>query len=481
MNRDDTYYEALQTRDPRFDGKFFVGVKTTGIYCRPICPAKPKRQNVEFFANHVAAEHAGYRPCLRCRPESAPRSPAWIGKSAVVQRAVKILHRPQALDLNEDRFAALFGVSARHLRRLFIDELGKTPKQLSSENRLNLSRQLLTETPLAVSEVAHASGFQSLRRFNDAFRERFKKSPSEIRRHKTSNDKGLRLSLAYRPPFDYEGLLRIYKSHQTGGLEWFEGEKMFRVVALNGKVGTVSISNDPEHARLWLDIDFPDPTLIPEIVARTRALFDLDSDPLIIANSLESDPAIGKLLRRHPGIRLPSGWDPFEVAVSAILGQLVSVDFGRTLVNDLIELTGRDSGLMRDGVTIKLFPTPYDLAEADLTSLKTTGVRKQTLRDFARAVADGKLSLESTQNVDEFVAAVRAIRGIGPWTANYMAMKVLRHTDAFPATDLILARALSLHSAEALEAMSPWRGYVAALFWRAYSGKLKKSPSRRKK
>lgn len=173
MKKEDIYFEAMKTRDHRFDGKFFVGVKTTGIYCRPICPAKPKRENVEFFRNHIEAEEAGYRPCLRCRPESAPRSPAWIGKSAIVQRAVKVLNSQDSLKFDEDQFAEQFGVTARHLRRLFVEEIGKTPKQLSFENRLNLARKLITETALPITEIAFASGFSSIRRFNDSFKDRF--------------------------------------------------------------------------------------------------------------------------------------------------------------------------------------------------------------------------------------------------------------------------------------------------------------------
>lgn len=480
MTRDDIYYQAMQARDHRFDGKFFVGVKTTGIYCRPICPAKPHRQNVEFFQNHVAAERAGYRPCLRCRPESAPQSPAWIGKSAIVQRAVKMIHNQETIDFDEDRFADIFGVSARHLRRVFVEEIGKTPKQLSFENRLNLARKLIVETALPITEIALASGFHSIRRFNDAFKDRFKKNPTEIRRNKMMGTTGLQISLPYRPPFDFDGLLRLYRNHQTGDLEQFEEGKMHRVVAMGGKVGKVAISNDPAGFRLLVEIDFPDTSMIHTIISRVRSLFDLDSDPVIIANSLEQCPKVRGLLKKNPGIRLPSGWDGFEVAVSAILGQLVTVEWGRTLVGDLIELLGEDSGLTNQGRVTKLFPTPHKIAASDLRELRTTSARKQTLISFAKAVAEKKISLEPTQDVEEFLKKVLAIRGIGPWTANYMVLKVLRHTDAFPATDLILARALELHSKKTIEKMSPWRGYAAALFWREYSETLKKSRKKRK-
>ncbi len=474
MKKADVYYEAMKTRDPRFDGKFFVGVKTTGIYCRPICPAKPKKENVEFFHSHLEAEKAGYRPCLRCRPESAPKSPAWIGKSALVQRAVKVLHSQEVIDFNENEFAQKFGVSARHLRRLFIEEIGKTPKQLSFENRLNLARKLITETALPITEIAFASGFSSIRRFNDAFKDRFKKSPSEIRRAKVSPRSGLRISSPYRPPFDFAGLMRSYENHRVGRLEWFKDEKMHRVISLNGKVGHITISNSPENSELLIEIDFPDTSVVHSIISRVRKLFDLDSDPVIVANSLEADPKVKKLLKEFPGIRLPSGWDPFEISISAILGQLVSIERGRSLTHDLIELAGTDSGYVIEGQSVKLFPTPEQIIRADLSSLKTTSIRKQTLVAFSKAVANQEISLEPTQDVEEFLKKILTIKGIGPWTAQYIALKALRDANAFPASDLILNRALEIHSQEVLEAMHPWRGYAAALFWRAYTGKLQK-------
>jgi AraC family transcriptional regulator, regulatory protein of adaptative response / DNA-3-methyladenine glycosylase II len=479
MTREDTYFQAMRARDHRFDGKFFVGVKTTGIYCRPICPARPKRENVEFFHSHLEAEKAGYRPCLRCRPESAPQSPAWIGKSAVVRRAVRVLHSQKAIEFHEDRFAALFGVTARHLRRLFFEEIGKTPKQLSFENRLNFARKLITETALPITEIVFASGFSSIRRFNDAFKGRFKKSPREIRRSKVAPNGGVRISLPYRPPFDFEGLIKSYENHRVGNLERFANGTMHRVISLDGKSGQIAISDDPKNSSLIVDIDFPDTSIILAIVSRVRSLFDLDSDPVVVANSLETDPEIRKLLKENPGIRLPSGWDSFEVAVSAILGQLVSVEHGRSLLHDLIEIAGKDSGLTIDGRPIRLFPTPLEIVQADLSRLKTPAARKQTLIDFSKAVHEKTVSLESTQDVDEFMKKVLEIKGIGIWTANYMALKALRHTDAFPASDLILARALDKHPKKAIESMTPWRGYVAALFWRTYAESLRKAKRKR--
>lgn len=464
--REDIYYAAMLARDQRYDGKFFVGVKTTGIYCRPICPAKPKRENVEFFNDYLSAEKAGFRPCMRCRPESAPMSGAWLGKSAMVQRAVKIIHQQETISFNEEEFAKIFGVSSRHLRRVFVQEIGKTPKQLAFENRLNVARKLISETSLPMTQIAFGAGFESIRRFNSAFKERFKQSPSEIRRHKNSKKTSLKISLAYRPPYDFEGIYQSYKNHRVGNLERFENGKMIRVIEFEKKVGEIIISHNPKNSSVDVEIDFPDTSYIHVILAKVRVLFDLDSDPLLISNALEVHEGMKKLISKHPGIRLPSGWDSFEISVATILGQLVSVDFGRTLVADLIELLGEDSGLSDEGKPIKLFPTAKKIAQADLTSIKTTEIRKQTLKLFATAVASKKISLEPTQDIEKFYQDVRKIRGIGPWTASYMALKAIRHIDAFPETDLILKRALEKYPLTAINEMSPWRGYAAALLWK---------------
>jgi len=475
MKRDEVYYQAMLARDVRFDGKFFVGVKTTGIYCRPICPARPKRENIEFFSNRLEAERAGYRPCLRCRPESAPRSPAWIGKSSVVQRAVKMLHHHDVLEFNEDKFADKFGITARHLRRLFQEEIGKTPKQLAFANRLNLARQLLAESDMPVSQVVFASGFNSIRRFNDAFKDRFKRNPSQIRRTKTRGD-GLTLALPYRPPYDFASVLRFYRNHSLGQLESYTDTTFSRLVHFKNQTGRIEVANDEPHSRLLLTIEHPNPEFVHTAVSRVREMFDLNSDPILIANALETDAKVKILLKKFPGVRLPSGWDPFETAVGTILGQLVSVERGRALVNDLIEMIGEE--IEYAGQRIKLFPTPQALAAANLTALKSTGARKETLKRFAQALLDGTISLDPTQDVEEFSKSIMALKGIGKWTADYMALRVLRHTDAFPETDLILARVLkSHHPKHTLEKLRPWRGYAAALFWREYAEQL----TRRKK
>lgn len=474
MKREEEYYQAMLTRDYRFDGKFFVGVKTTGIYCRPICPARPKRENVEFFANRLLAEKAGYRPCLRCRPEAAPLSPAWMGKSAIVNRALKMIHNNETIEFDEDRFAEIFGVSARHLRRVFVDEIGKTPKQIAIENRLNLARKLVVETTLPMAHIALASGFQSIRRFNDAFKERFSRAPSELRRKTDSGASSLVMKLPYRPPFDFDRLLEFYRKHSIGRLEEFTGAEYIRHLKVKNAEGSVRVSNLPEEHALRLEIEFPDVRTIHSLIARVRRMFDLDSDPLLIANGFEASPELAKLLKKYPGLRVPCGWDPFEVAISTVLGQLVTVEFGCELVADLVNFYGEP---FKSNPEIKTFPTPEVLAKSNLQKIRTTGRRKETIREISRMIVSGELSLESTQNVEEFREKLLRIKGVGQWTADYMALKVLGHADAFPATDLILARALEIHSPESISAISPWRGYGATLLWCEYAGKLAKRPS----
>lgn len=472
MSRDDSFYRAMLARDHRFDGKFFVGVKTTGIYCRPICPAKPKRENVEFFTSCHAAERAGYRPCLRCRPEASPRSSAWIGTSAVVRRAVRSIPNLIAIE-SEEQFAQKFGVSARHLRRLFVEELGKTPKQLMYEYRLNISRQLIVETKLSMTEISAAAGFKSVRSFNNAFRERFKKSPRQIRRNKVTERKNITVTLSYQPPYDFSGLFEFYRRHAVAKLECFEDNKMFRVLEMDGLAGTVAISDMPEKSCLRVEIDFADISKIHVILSRIRQFFDLDSDPALIAQAMSQDRSLKKIVQKYPGIRIPSAWDSFEAAISIILGQLVSVEQGQKLLSDLVEMAGSESAFCRrDGEPIKLFPTPQRLAKANLDGLKTTQIRKNTIKQFSQKVSTGEISLEPEQDVEAFRKTVKNIKGIGNWTADYMALRVLRHTDAFPETDLILSRAMKLHSNEVVESTKPWRGYVAALFWREYHKKL---------
>lgn len=472
----DILYQALLARDYRFDGKFFVGVKTTGIYCRPICPAKPKKENVEFFSNALSAEKSGYRPCLRCRPECAPLSPAWIGKSTVVQRALKLIASNQLLDSNEDAFAAQLGISARHLRRLFEEELGRTPKQISDSHRLNFARKLIVETSIPITEIAFTAGFSSVRRFNDAIKKRFHRAPSDLRTGQSRfvPETGIDLTLPYRPPFDWGSLIRFFKTHAIGGVETVTDHAYARVFVVDDAVGGLRLEPSAEKPELKLRVVTEDYKSLFRVVQRARQMFDLDCDPILIANSLSPSSLLDRLCQENPGLRVPRGWDPFETAVGAILGQLVSIKQAARLIKQLVESYGEEVRNPLSGMTAHLFPTPQTLAREALTRLGTTQARKDAIREFARQILEGKVSLEPVQDPSTFKKALLQIKDIGPWTAEYIALRALGDTDAFPHTDLILKRVADLHPDLNLDPIKPWRAYAAMHLWTEYAKPLSK-------
>ena len=484
----DACYKAMLARDPRFDGTFYVGVRTTGIYCRPICPAKPKRENVVFFASRRAAETAGFRPCLRCRPEAAPHSPAWHGTSATVQRALKLIAAGVRIeDDGEDAFAARLGTGARHLRRLFRDELGATPKQISDANRLSFASLLLTETNLPVSSIAGAAGFASLRRFNDAFKKRFSRTPSQLRSRRPATKKrpvsgGTHdLSLGYRPPFDWTALLRYFEYHRApGGAEEIEGEVYRRTFRIGGSVGAFEVAPLPGKHRLRLRAWTDDPRILFEIVRRARSMFDLDSDPVRTANAFAASPLLARLVEHRPGLRVPRGWDPFEAAVCTILGQLVSGAQARSLIGQLVEAYGERVARPGDGLTVTLFPRPEALADATLSEVRTTGGRKEAIREFARRVVDGRIHFSSEQDLAEFKKSVLAVKGLGPWTAEYASLRAMGDSDAFPGADLILKRVLDANPLLDLEPVRPWRAYAALHLWEDFDAANREAAERKK-
>ena len=523
----DVYYEAYLARDPRFDGKFYIGVKTTGIYCRPICPARPKRKNVEFFAEAHEAERAGYRPCLRCRPECAPRSAAWAGKSAVVQRALRMIAAqegagapeagaaleadtaPEAQDFArgmrpsswpdswEERLAHRLGLSARHLRRLFEAELGRTPKQLADAQRLGFARTLLVETGLPITEIAFSAGFASIRRFNAAFKARFDRAPRELRRQAragvgtagganatsvvarampagalAAEGAVIRLSLAYRPPLDWESALAYFRAHEIHGVERVGEDFYERVYRLGSATGALRITRDPKRSALTLEVRAhrgSGAAQLQELARRARQMFDLDSDPAQVQAALSRCPKLRALARRSPGLRLTAGFDPFEVLVCAILGQLVSVEQGRRFVRQLVEAYGERIDDPLTGREAILFPRPEVLARASLAEVGLTQARKVAIREASRRVASGKISLHPAQDSEKFRAALLEIPGIGPWTADYVRLRALADPDAFPRGDLVLKRALRSDPAIALEEVRPWRAYSAIHLWHHFS------------
>lgn len=466
---------ARLTRDARFDGLFFTAVRTTGIYCRPVCPAPtPHARNVEYFPNAAAAASSGYRPCLRCRPEAAPGTPATRARSHLVAAALRMIDAGALDEATVAQLARRIGVGERHLRRLFVAELGAGPLEIAATRRLLFAKKLLTETRLPITDIAHASGFASLRRFNTAFLDSYGRAPRVLRREEEAPTQGaLTLRMPFRAPYDYQALLEFFARRAIVGIEHVDAQRYTRHFAIDGKAGTLSVSRIRGEDALALALDFPDATQLQTVCARVRRVFDTDADIATIDAQLARDPRLRAFVRKQPGQRLPGGWDGFEIAVRAVLGQQVSVAAARTLAARLVERFGTPATLP-NGKVLRLFPTAQTLADADLTKIGLPRTRAATLNTIARAVCDRVVDFRPEQTLDAFVASWCELPGIGAWTAHYIAMRALGHPDAFPAADLVLRKMLgsngSLLSARAVEAIAeawrPWRAYAVMRLWR---------------
>ena len=470
--------QARLSRDPRFDGLFFTAVTSTRIYCRPVCPAPtPKPRNVTYYASAAAAEAAGFRPCLRCRPELSPDDGAWRRGDDAMARALKLIDGGLLAEQPLSALAERVHLGERQLRRLFVERLGAPPSGVHATRRLLFAKQLLTETALPITEIALAAGFGSLRRFNTVFREAYRMAPRDLRRNAEHRAQGdvLSLRLGYRPPYDFASMLDFLRGRALPGVEVVDAHGYTRVVGDAGKPGWIRVSAWPggEHA-LKLDVHGAAPLQLLDIVNRLRRMFDLDADPRAICDVLSASPRLKPLLRARPGLRLPSGWDGFEIAVRAVIGQQVSVAAARTLATRLSQRFG--TGLPEGFATglDHLFPTPEALADADLQAIGLTRARAETVRNLSRALLDGEVDFRAERTLEDFTARWVALPGIGPWTAHYIAMRALGHPDAFPADDLVLQRALpndgTRLSAKALtahaEAWRPWRAYSVIHLWR---------------
>jgi AraC family transcriptional regulator, regulatory protein of adaptative response / DNA-3-methyladenine glycosylase II len=476
----DICYRALQARDARFDGRFFTGVTSTGVYCRPVCPARtPRPENCTFFACAAAAETAGFRPCLRCRPETAPGTPAWQGTSATVTRALRLIDAGALDDGSLDDLAARLGVGARHLRRLFATQLGVSPRAVALTRRVHLARQLLAQTNLPVEAIALAVGFESSRRLRAAFATHCGHSPIDVRRvpGALAARGEITLRLGYRPPLAWDALVAYLAPRAIPGVEQVVAGRYRRTVRVDGAPGVLEVAHDPERRRLVLHVPTVLAPHVAPLVARTRALFDLDADPGVLAAHLDGDPL---LAGRPAGLRVPGAWDPFELAVRAILGQQITVAAATRLAGRLVRAFG-DPLAADDGALGWLFPTATRLARADAVAIAAIGMpvaRGEAIRGFAAAVVgDGSL-LAPVTDLEAAVARLTALPGCGPWTAHYVALRGLRDPDAFPAGDLHLRRALAeggppLTPAAALaraEAWRPFRGYAALRLWTTPTG-----------
>ena len=467
-------YRALQAHDRRFDGKFFVGVSSTGIYCRPVCTVRaPRQENCRFFASAAAAEVDGYRPCLRCRPELAPGNAGVDATARLAQAAVNLIENGIMDDGGIEALAARIGVTSRHLRRIFDTEFGVSPVEYAQTQRLLLAKRLLTDTALPVTEVALASGFASVRRFNALWKERYRMPPSRLRKDGATRVLPARLSfeLAYRPPYDWESMIAFLAARAIAGVEEVTADAYRRTLAVAHRgamhVGWIEVRRAPRKPALAVSVSASLARVTPTVLAQVKHAFDLTCDPTVVA------AALGELAQAHPGLRLPGAFDGFELAVRAVVGQQITVRGARTLLGRIVSAFGDAADAGHADGPARLFPTPSRIAACDVQALVRLGItnaRARTLVVVARAIADGDLRLSPGGDVDATVRALESLPGIGAWTAQYIAMRALGWPDAFPASDLVVLKALGeSRPARAVirsEAWRPWRAYAVLHLWR---------------
>lgn len=474
-------YRAVVTRDGRFDGLLFTGVRTTGIYCRPICPARtPRPENVVFFSSAVAAQEAGFRPCLRCRPETAPDLAAWRGTSNTVSRALSLIETGALDAADVQALAERLGVGERQLRRLFHRHLGASPVTVARTRRVLLAKQLIHETNLSMTEVMLASGFGSIRRFNETFKQLFGRSPGGLRRGGVAATASVAaghvtILLRYRPPYDWPSMLAFLSAQAIPGIETVTDHSYARTMSLDTMHGIVSVEPASGHA-LRVTIRYPRLSMLPTIITRVRRVFDLAADPRAIAAHLAEDPILEPLVTERPGLRVPGAWDGFELAVRAVLGQQSTVAGAVGLAGKLVARYGKPlacRNVMQRGLT-HVFPEPQRLASAELSGRGLAKARAATVSALATAVMADPMILDARRSLDEAIARIRALPGVGEWTAQYIAMRQLREPDAFPAADIALLRTMGdtigrrLTPAELLahaDRWRPWRAYAAQHLW----------------
>ena len=473
---------AFLTRDARFDGRIFCGVKSTGIYCRPICPARtPKAENMTFYPSAAAAQEAGFRPCLRCRPESSPDLGAWRGTSNTVSRALAMLEAGAMDEGDVDGLAARLGVGDRQLRRLFRQHLGASPVAVAQTRRVRLAKQLVHETRLPMAEVALAAGFGSVRRFNETFQQLFGRPPGALRRSRgddvSSAGGGVTVRLPYRAPYDWEAMIGFLAARAIPGVESAGPRRYARTLEIEGARGVVIVTPGAGDM-LVAEIHFPRLKALPAVIARIRRVFDLAADPGLIGAHLSQDPALAPMVAARPGLRAPGAWDGFELAVRAVLGQQITVVAARNLAAKLVHAYGQridDPAAAELGLT-HVFPTPDRLVGQEIAALGMPRSRGAALEGLAGTVAADPTIFTPRADLESAIAALSALPGVGEWTAQYIALRELREPDAFPSADIALMRALADETGvrptarELLaraEVWRPWRAYAALHLWAA--------------
>ena len=486
----DVCYRAFMSRDRRFDGRFVTAVVTTGVYCRPGCPARtPARRNVRFYPHAAAAESAGFRPCLRCRPETSPGVAAWNGTSVTVTRALRLIDEGAMDGAGVEALAGRLGVTSRWLRQLFLEHLGASPLAVARTRRVHFARRLLDQTTLPLVDVAVASGFGSARRLHDAIRATFHRAPGDLRRRGSAAASGGRgdatasmdpggvpspitLRLAARAPFDAAPVVRFLGGRAIPGVEQVVDGRYTRSVRLDGTTGVIEAGAIVGESALRLVVRLSSHRALLAVAPRVGRRFDLDADPAAIATHLRRDPRLARVVPRA-GVRVPGSWDPFEIGVRAMLGQQISVAAARTIAGRLVRLCGTPLAAPHESIT-HVFPEAKAVAAADLESIGLPRARSAALRGFAAAVAKRRVDFAAMHDLDTCVRELTALPGIGPWTAHYIAMRALGEPDAFPASDLGVLKALARTDGtlpterEALAHAAdwrPWRAYAVIALW----------------
>jgi AraC family transcriptional regulator of adaptative response / DNA-3-methyladenine glycosylase II len=472
-------YRAVLARDARYDGRFFTCVRTTGIYCRPICPARPpKLENCAFVPTAAAAQAAGFRPCLRCRPESSPDLDAWRGTSATVSRALKLIESGTLDGGDVASLSERLDIGDRQLRRLFRQHVGAAPITVAQTRRVLLAKQLIHQTDLPMIEVALASGFGSVRRFNETFQRLYRRPPGQLRRRGNATSAGPKISLLlpYRPPYDWAAMLRFLEARAISGLEMVTNDSYSRIIEMGNVMGSIHVAHEPRHSALRVIVRFPRLNALSAIIARIRRMFDLSAEPGAIAAALSSDAMLAPLVLARPGLRVPGGWDGFEIAVRAVLGQQITVRAATRLASRIVSTIGTpvEDGIDSLGLT-HAFPRPEHFKAEILAGLGMPRARAATIAGVAAAAIHDTRLFDPRRDLDEAIARLRDLPGIGEWTAQYIALRALGESDAFLAGDVALQRQfarggkrpamseLLLHA----ERWLPWRAYAMLHLWMA--------------
>ncbi len=466
MTLQEIYHQARLSKDSRFDGKFFTAVLTTGIFCRPTCTARtPKPENVRYYNNAMQAQAAGFRPCKCCFPELAPNTPVPI--------EIKDLTLALEIGRSLQDLSVQFNLSSRQIRRLFVKHYGIPPVKYLHHQKLLIARKLLRTTPLSITEIAFSAGFTSVRRFNEAIKNAYNCTPSDLRKNKTLiNGSIINILLPYKPPFDWLLMIRFFKNRLLKSTEYIDDNTYSRTINFNGIKGWISISHIPEQSALKLTVQLSNYKNLNLVIKQVRQIFDLDVDIKFVHQQLKKHTILAKVISQVPGLRLPGCWDIFEFSVRAILGQQVSVKAATTLANRISIKYGQVADKNPYGLT-HYFPTPEDLLYADYNGIGLTKSRVSTLQNWLHFYQTNKQILTNYTSLEELENTLIKIKGIGPWTVNYLAMRGLSEPDAFPSADLGIIKALTVQDKKPTnkeilalsESWRPWRAYAAIYLW----------------